>query len=412
MSTAAEIRKLVESALETRIPAALSFRPAHKAELLPCGVPEVDTMLGGGLPLGGITEMTGAPGSGRTTLALSALAGITRHGDSCAYVDVSDALDPVSAAALGINLRYLLWVRAGEADAPQGSPFPAAPAHPPASAERSGYGPGWCHPRNETVGLDRAIGELFHPEHASRNCNSQSSRQAAPSTELFQKPQTPRTDFTPRCSESLPRPRPEPVKFTPVVNPLVADNCATSLTQFWENAERPTSRKKGSKKNWTRLEQALRATDLLLSTGGFRAVVLDLGDLPAEQARRIPLATWYRFRLQVEKSRTLFLLLTRIACANSCAALSVYCETAAVRCERAVNGSPAILTRLDYRASVERNRFHPTLAPTNTAQMWATHDVRTQLQSLPNDTTEMRATRKKPSAWAPANWHSTTAWAR
>ncbi|HUO61136.1 MAG TPA: ATPase domain-containing protein [Candidatus Acidoferrales bacterium] len=402
MSTAAEIRKMVESALETRIPAALSFRPAHHTELLPCGVSEVDTMLGGGLPLGGITEMTGAPGSGRTTLALSALAGITRHGDSCAYVDVSDALDPVSAAALGINLRYLLWVRAGEADAPQGSPFPAAPAHPPAAVERSGYGPGWCHPRNETVGLDRAISELFHPEHAPRNCNSQPSRQAAPSTELFQKPQTPRTDFTPRCSESLPRPRPEPVKFTPVVNS--ASPGIAHATNYGE--------KHGTKKNWTRLEQALRATDLLLSTGGFRAVVLDLGDLPAEQARRIPLATWYRFRLQVEKSRTLFLLLTRIACANSCAALSVYCETAAVRCERAVNGSPAILTRLDYRASVERNRFHPTFAPTNTAQMWTTHDVRTQLQSLPNDTTEMRATRKKPSAWAPANWHSTTAWAR
>jgi recombination protein RecA len=365
MSTAAEIRRQVESALEARIPAALSFRPAQQAELLPCGVPELDAMLGGGLPLGGITEMTGAPGSGRTTLALSALSGITRRGDSCAYVDASDALDPVSAAALGIDLSRLLWVRVGEADAPQGSPFPAAPAHPLTPAVRSGYGRGGRHPRNETVGLDRAIGELF------------------------QKPQTPRMDFTPRCSESLPRPRPEPVKITPVVNE-VTHNCAASSAQLRGNAGSCGSRVKRGKKNWSCLDQTLRATDLLLSTGGFRAAILDLGDIPPEQARRIPLATWYRFRLQVEKSRTLFLLLTRIACANSCAALSIYCEPSAIRYERAANGSPALLTELDYRVSVERNRRRPQ--PEDVARIWDT--------------------RKKPSAWAQAHWHSKTAWAR
>ena len=375
MNSAAEIRKLVESALEARIPAALSFRSAQQAELLPCGMPELDAMLGGGLPLGGITEMSGAPGSGRTTLALSALADLTRQGNSCAYVDASDALDPVSAAALGIDLRRLLWVRAGEADAPQGSPF-----QQPALAVRSGYGRGGCHPRNETVGLERAIGELF------------------------QKPQTPRTDFTPRCSESLPRPRPEPVKFTPVVNPVVAHSCSTPLAQLWENAETPASRGKRGNKKWTRLEQALRATDLLLSTGGFRAIVLDLGDVPPEQARRIPLATWYRFRLQVEKSRTLFLLLTRIACANSCAALSLYCEPTSVRCAHAAAGSPALLTGLDYRASVERNRQ---------PRPQSEDEVRTRRRSSPNETSQMWATdssRKKP--WAQANWRSTTAWAR
>ena len=61
---------------------------------------------------------------------------------------------------------------------------------------------------------------------------------------------------------------------------------------------------------WSRLDHALRATDLLLAAGGFRAIVLDMGDVPPEQARRVPLATWYRFRLQAEKSRTLLLLLT------------------------------------------------------------------------------------------------------
>ena len=86
-------------------------------------------------------------------------------------------------------------------------------------------------------------------------------------------------------------------------------------------AANATARKTSAgRTSWARLDHALRATDLLLSTGGFRALVLDMADVPPEQARRVPLATWYRFRLQAEKSRTLFLLMTRVACANSCAA--------------------------------------------------------------------------------------------
>ena len=49
-------------------------------------------------------------------------------------------------------------------------------------------------------------------------------------------------------------------------------------------------------KPFAQLDQALRATDLLLQAGGFAAIVLDLGDTAAEHARRIPLATWFRFR--------------------------------------------------------------------------------------------------------------------
>ena len=44
------------------------------------------------------------------------------------------------------------------------------------------------------------------------------------------------------------------------------------------------------------LEQLLRAADLLLESGGFGLIALDLGDLPPQTARRIPLTTWFRFR--------------------------------------------------------------------------------------------------------------------
>src|SRR5690242_6614599 len=104
MRTSAELRNQIESALAARIPAALSPRPLQSCELVSCGVDEVNGVLGGGLPLGAIVEFTGPPSSGRTTLALSTLAGVTREGHCCAYVDACDALDPLSAAAVGVDL--------------------------------------------------------------------------------------------------------------------------------------------------------------------------------------------------------------------------------------------------------------------------------------------------------------------
>jgi len=72
--------------------------------------------------------------------------------------------------------------------------------------------------------------------------------------------------------------------------------------------------KKVEDKPWLRLEQALKATDLLLQTGGFGAIVLDMSDLVPQHAGRIPLATWYRFRLAAEQARTSLIFLTQSPC--------------------------------------------------------------------------------------------------
>jgi hypothetical protein len=69
------------------------------------------------------------------------------------------------------------------------------------------------------------------------------------------------------------------------------------------------------------LEQALRVTDLLLQSGGFGIVVLDLGGVPFKLARRIPLASWFRFQRVVEPTPTVLLVLTPESCAKTCAAL-------------------------------------------------------------------------------------------
>jgi recombination protein RecA len=70
-----------------------------------------------------------------------------------------------------------------------------------------------------------------------------------------------------------------------------------------------------------RLEQVLRATDLLLESGGFGLIVLDLADLPPQAAHRIPLTTWFRFRRSVENKPTILLAIEQQPIAGSCSSL-------------------------------------------------------------------------------------------
>src|SRR5580658_9333399 len=83
-----------------------------RPEVSPTGVAEVDAMAGG-LPQGCLTEVYGPSSSGRTSLMLAAMAQSTSRENVCALVDASDAFDPASAAAAGVRLERLLWVRCG-----------------------------------------------------------------------------------------------------------------------------------------------------------------------------------------------------------------------------------------------------------------------------------------------------------
>ena len=84
----------------------------NATDLCPTGIAEVDNLLGG-LPQGCLTEICGPPSSGRTSLMQAALAAATGRENVCALVDAHDAFDPVSAAAAGVRLDRLLWVRCG-----------------------------------------------------------------------------------------------------------------------------------------------------------------------------------------------------------------------------------------------------------------------------------------------------------
>lgn len=90
---------------------------------LETGVSAVDTLLGGGFPRGQLSELHGPTSSGRTGLLFALVARVTQGSGLVAFVDPLDRLDPVSAAAAGVDLSRLLWLRgpqaAGEEPAPK-----------------------------------------------------------------------------------------------------------------------------------------------------------------------------------------------------------------------------------------------------------------------------------------------------
>jgi recombination protein RecA len=205
----------------------LAVRPAP--EMVSSGVAAMDALTGG-LPRGCLTEICGPASSGRSTLLLAALAAATRRGECCAVVDASDALDPQSAVAAGVELSRLLWVRCGEN-----------------SPEKS-------------------------------------------------------------------------------------------------------------------LEQLLRATDLLLESGGFGMIVLDLGDLPPQAARRIPLTTWFRYRRAVEHTSTVLLAIERQSIAGSCSSLLIKLGSRGNRIKESADSRllkpthAQLLTELEITAELVRSR--------------------------------------------------------
>ena len=85
------------------------------AALVPSDVTALDAALRGGLPRGHLSELAGARSSGRTTLLLQLVAAATRRGEIAAIVDTFDRLDVASAAAAGVDLGRLLWIRGQDA---------------------------------------------------------------------------------------------------------------------------------------------------------------------------------------------------------------------------------------------------------------------------------------------------------
>ena len=158
----------------------LGWRHPPDPDCLPSGIPGID------FPRGRISEIAGAPSSGRTSLLDSLLATATARGEHCVLIDTRDCFDPPSAAACGVRLEKLIWIR----------------------------------------------------------CRG--------------------------------------------------------------NAE-----------------HALRAADLVLHSGGFGVIALDLADVPAAALNRIPPTAWFRFRRIVEPTPTIFVVLASRPITKSCSTLLI-----------------------------------------------------------------------------------------
>lgn len=349
-SRSAVLKREIEAKLASRVPGALSPQAVQQPRQIGSGIPEIDGLLGGGLPIGGVTEFTGLGSSGRTSLAYALLAGATAE-FVCAYIDVDDTMDPRSSAAAGVNHKNLLWVRVANANF---GPAAACPSPSPisklGSSEAGHIVGGHCgsnHPRTEIKGLDAALERMLIQKTEARlgkmegtpgYPNRKLSLAAAPEEQVAFEHFNAR-----RADES------DPIRR--------ADQRAANDAR--ERSRAPLLANSSGKKPeepWSRLDRAIRATDQILQSGGFRVVVLDLASVPPEQALRIPSATWFRFRRAAQESDAIFLLLTQVACARSSALCVLDCSVGTAR----ISGN--LLDGFSRTAEVARQRLSSPLA--------------------------------------------------
>ncbi len=342
----------LQSIVTAKIPDAFVAKKSKVTKTIPTGIPELDSLIQG-FPQGALTEAFGPASSGRTTMALTFMAGMTRRQQACAVIDASDTLDPESLAAARTDLNRVLWVRCGASSLPScGLPTEAVPF---ISRQRSPSKPlaSSCHhPRNEVRGMSQAISDLIVKVPADRSILFVKEK-----IETHARRSNP--SITTSCStyknmpgiakkrefheEQIPPDR-RPSRRGDYVLERFRERSTRGKSQTdLRHAASPVPHFSA----WTRLEQALKTTDLILHNGGFGAVIMDLGDVAQTNTRRIPLATWFRFRRAVENTPTVFLLLTQESCIQTCASLVLRCECRKQRWGQAVEDPYSQNTTLD-----------------------------------------------------------------
>jgi hypothetical protein len=109
-----------------------------------------------------------------------------------------------------------------------------------------------------------------------------------------------------------------------------------------------------------KLEQVLKTTDLILQSGGFGLVVLDLAGIPDQFSRRIPMASWFRFQRAVEPAKTALLVVSESPRTQSCAALVLKLCNQLSAISHQLSGKPShaqVLEDIRVEAEVVRSRL-------------------------------------------------------
>ena len=303
-----EVRRQVEESLLARGGARLALAPRLVREGLGTGYHGLDSVLRGGLAIAGTSEIVGNRSSGRVTIAAAYLAERTREGQVCAWVDVSGDMTPEAFMGDGGDLNRVLWVRCC-----------GVKVH---NAEGDDYG---NHKTlNKTplqvvsYGRDRSVGTP-----GAKNRLLAEVREVQVS------------------SDRLPKRRGEQVLKKDGVKPVHA---------LASVAMEPLGYVRKVKKPWGRLEQAIKSVDLLVQGGGFGTIVMDMGGIGPEFARKIPLATWFRWRAALERARTSLLVLSQAGCAGSSSEIML-------RVEAELPDPGTVMPGISYRLEVVRRRF-------------------------------------------------------
>jgi hypothetical protein len=87
------------------------YVPKRPSARISTGNDDLDVLLEGGLPRGGMSEIFGPPSSGRTSIVYALLRSATHRGEAVALIDHSDRFAPRHAESAGVHLSQLLWVR-------------------------------------------------------------------------------------------------------------------------------------------------------------------------------------------------------------------------------------------------------------------------------------------------------------
>ncbi|MBZ5524353.1 MAG: DNA recombination/repair protein RecA [Acidobacteriia bacterium] len=106
----------------------------------------------------------------------------------------------------------------------------------------------------------------------------------------------------------------------------------------------------GSRQKLPPMEQAFKAADMLLQSGGFGLIVMDLSSIPEKVVRRVPLSSWFRFSRVLEKQSAALVVIGQRPHATSCAELVLQLKT------RPAAWSGKLLTQFRVEAEVVRAR--------------------------------------------------------
>jgi recombination protein RecA len=275
----------------------------RKERRLACGITPVDSLIGGGIVRGRISEIVGNSGTGKTSLAAAFAASITGRGEVAAWIDAGGGFDPASIEEAGVDLTRILWV--------------ATPANRIQSNYRTRYEdtcdrPGPAH---------RTAEMLDDPAIYYQKITAESK----PGEGQCPHPQRP-----PRMTEVFERDEPG------LSRPEYRSNYAVKRSAS---------------------AVVLKAAEWILTAGGFGLVVIDCGGMSDGRFGAFTQSAALRLARGAERSGAAVLVIAPYRMCGTFAALSLRLSRSRACFSRANRGAPGLFDGLTIEARVMRNKL-------------------------------------------------------